>query len=64
MSKQWDPIAKTVYGDSHDLTLEAGVGAIKIPAPRPIMIPLCQCWPQRQTEEAGIVTNSAGIVYC
>lgn len=43
--------------------LEAG-GGVKIPAPRPIMIQLCRCWPERQTEEAGIVTNRAGIVYC
>lgn len=44
--------------------LQAEVGAVQIPALRPIMSPLCQCWPQRQTEEAGIVTDRAGIVYC
>lgn len=62
MCKQWNPkLAMEIHMiNTH---FEAG-GGFKIPAPRPIMSQPCRCWPQRQTEEAGIVTDRAGIVYC
>lgn len=62
MSKQWN--LKSALEIHMINTHFEGGGGCKIPSPRPIMSQLCQCWPQRQTEEARIVTDRAGIVYC
>lgn len=52
------------HGESGGGESGGGGGGTKIPAPRPIMRRRSQCWPQSQTEEARIVRDRAGIVYC
>lgn len=65
MSKQWN-LKSAVEIHMINTHFEAGErgGSGKIPAPRPIISQLCQRWPPGQTEEARIVTDRAGIVYC
>lgn len=67
MGKQRNPkLALEIHMINTHAEAGWGVGGrgTKIPAPRPIMRRRSQCWPQSQTEEARIVRDRAGIVYC
>lgn len=65
MGKQRNPkLALEIHMINSHSEAGGGGGGTKIPPPGPIMRQRCQCWPQSQTEEARIVSDRAGIVYC